>query len=232
MRGDQSFPFLLYHVLFLTAEVPPLPTASTPYFLTCSTLSILSHRQFHRVPSSISIAHVLRLCSFTIPSFPPPFLCNDAFISPYPHRYYVARVFVPANRAHRLFLFRTIRPDASRPPVSVPRTEVSPFSPSPLHSSLFVNSRSSSHHVAPRLRPSFPNVPMSVRLFDYVSPAFPYLATYLRARHWLMADSDCPFPLRRSPPCRSLCALFYCSDWYFVRPASASSPADVAVTLR
>lgn len=212
---DQSFPFLLYHVLFLTAEVPPSrsPSAHRIYsdFLTCSTLSILSHRQFHRVPSSISIAHVLRLCSFTIPSFPPPFLCNDAFISPYPHRYYVARVFVPANRARRLFLFRTIRPDASRPPVSMPRTEVALLSV-PLHSSLFVNSRSSSHHVAPRLCPSFPNVPMSVRLFDYVSPAFPYLATYLRARHWLMADSDCPFPLRRSSSCRSLCALFYCSD--------------------
>lgn len=125
---DQSFPFLLYHVLLLTAEVPPSrsPTAHRIYsgFLTCSTLSIHSHRQFHRVPSSISIARVLRLCSFTIPSFPPPFLCNDAFISSYPHRYYVARVFVLANRARRLFLFRTIRPDASRPPVSMPRTAV------------------------------------------------------------------------------------------------------------
>lgn len=133
--------FCMYHVLFLTAEVPPSrsPSAHRIYsdFLTCSTLSILSHRQFHRVPSSISIAHVLRLCSFTIPSFPPPFLCNDAFISPYPHRYYVARVFVPANRARRLFLFRTIRPDASRPPVSMPRTEVALLSV-PLHSSLFV----------------------------------------------------------------------------------------------
>lgn len=99
--------FCMYHVLFLTAEVPPSrsPSAHRIYsdFLTCSTLSILSHRQFHRVPSSISIAHVLRLRSFTIPSFPPPFLCNDAFISPYPHRYYVARVFVPANRARPSF---------------------------------------------------------------------------------------------------------------------------------
>lgn len=131
MRATSHSRFLLYHVLFLTAEVPPsrYPSARRIYsdFLTCSTLSILSHRQFHRVPSSISIAHVLRLCSFTIPSFPPPFLCNDAFISPYPHRYYVARACLsPPTELRRLFLFRTIRPDASRPPVSVPRNRGRP----------------------------------------------------------------------------------------------------------
>lgn len=164
MRATSHSRFLLYHVLFLTAEVPPSrsPSARRIYtdFLTCSTLSILSHRQFHRVPSSISIAHVLRLCSFTIPSFPPPFLCNDAFISPYPHRYYVARACLsPPTELRRLFLFRTIRPDASRPPVSMPRTEVAAFPPSPLHSSLFVNSRSSSHHGCSASLSLFPECP-------------------------------------------------------------------------
>lgn len=163
-------------------------------------------------PPPISIAHVLRLCSFTIPSFPPPFLCNNAFISPYPHRYYVARACLSPPTELAVFFYSALsaRMHHVRPSLCLePR---SPFSPVPLHSSLFVNSRSSSHHVAPRICPSFRMSRMSVRLFDYVSLALPYLTTYLRARHWLMADSDCPFPLRRSPSCRSLCALFYCSD--------------------
>lgn len=66
---DQSFPFFFcIHVLFLTAEVPPSrsPSAHRIYsdFLTCSTLSILSHRQFHRVPSSLYLS---RTCSVFAP---------------------------------------------------------------------------------------------------------------------------------------------------------------------
>lgn len=157
---DQSFPFLLYHVLFLTAEVPlrlapPLPTASTP-----TSLRVRPYLSSATGNSTVfPPLYLSRTCSVFAPlrfrHFPPPFLCNDAFISPYPHRYYVARVFVPANRARRLFLFRTIRPDASRPPVSMPRNRGRPSPRPPLHSSLFVNSRSSSRHVAPRLCPSF-----------------------------------------------------------------------------
>lgn len=219
MRATSHSRFSCTTSSFLTAEVPPSrpptppPAASTP-----TSLRVRPYLSSATGNSTVfPPLYLSRTCSVFAPlrfrHFPPPFLCNDAFISPYPHRCYVARVFVPANRARRLFLFRTIRPDASRPPVSMPRTEVALLLSVPLHSSLFVNSRSSStSRCSPRLCPSFPNVPMSVRLFDYVSPAFPYLATYLRARHCLMADSDCPFPLRRSPSCRSLCALFYCSD--------------------
>lgn len=213
---DQSFPFLLYHVLFLTAEVPPSrsPSAHRIYsdFLTCSTLSIHSHRQFHRVPSSLYLSRTcsvfapLRFRHFPRRSFVTTLLSLLILIDTTSR----ACLSPPTELAVFFYSALSARMHHVRPSLCLePR---SPFPPYPLHSSLFVNSRSSSHHVAPRLCPSFPNVPMSVRLFDYVSLAFPYLATYLRARHWLMADSDCPFPLRRSPSCRSLCALFYCSD--------------------
>lgn len=217
MRATSHSRFLLYHVLFLTAEVPPrlappLPTASTP--------------------TSLRVRPYLSSATGNSTVFPPLYLSRTCSVfAPLRFRHFPRRSFVttllsllilidttsrarvcPRQPSSAVFFYSALsaRMHHVRPSLCLePR---SPFPPSPLHSSLFVNSRSSSHHVAPRLCPSFPNVPMSVRLFDYVSPAFPYLATYLRARHWLMADSDCPFPLRRSPSCRSLCALFYCSD--------------------
>lgn len=161
--------------------------------------------------------YLSRTCSVFAPlrfrHFPPPFLCNDAFISPYPHRYYVARACLSPPTELAVFFYSALsaRMHHVRPSLCLePR---SPFSPVPRCIHLFSLTLVARHitllHVSV---PLSPNVPMSVRLFDYVSLAFPYLTTYLRARHWLMADSDCPFPLRRSPSCRSLCALFYCSD--------------------
>lgn len=79
-----------FQPLKFPSSSPPSPCPQHPA-LTSLRLIFLQPPAIPYVSPSLSIAHVLRLCSFTIPPRPPPsLLYNDAFISPYPHRCHIA----------------------------------------------------------------------------------------------------------------------------------------------
>lgn len=124
-------PFLLYHVLFLTAKVPvffPSDRHIHHDFLMSSALSLRSHRQFRAFSSSLFRAHA------------PSSLLHDSATSfafattllslPHSHRYHVARARVCPRRLNPpsffYFAVRIIRPDASRPSLYAPRSLFSP----------------------------------------------------------------------------------------------------------
>lgn len=125
VRATRLFPLLLYpRPLFNRSRLPvsllpPPPLPLIPLLSATSTLTSLRLRPYlssaadnsARLPSlSARTGSVSPLLYNSTASL----LCNDAFIFPYPHRWHVARVFVPAGRARRLFLPRIICPDASR----------------------------------------------------------------------------------------------------------------------
>lgn len=141
-------------------------------FLTSSTLSLRSHRQFR---ASLYRARALRRCSFyNSATFPPPSRPrNDAFISPYPHRCHIARACLPPPAELVVLYYSAVRiicPDASRS--SLYHEVARPLRPAAFAS--FRYARGSLHHSL-RLRLSLSRT--SIRPSDRVSspPAFPCL---------------------------------------------------------
>lgn len=196
---DQPFPLLLYHVLFLTAEVPVvLPSAHHIYFLTSSALSLGSHRQFrasllsiYRAPSLLLCDSVTSLRHFFITTLLSFLILIDVTSCA------TSCLSLPA-RTPRLFLLHSLHyPSGCIASARLYGSNrcaslFSPFRCIHLFSLL-------SQLVTSRCSPSsslslFPSVPVLVRLFDCVSLAFPYLYCVSSRRGLIPADSS---PLRR-----------------------------------
>lgn len=163
-----------------------------------------------------------RFYSFTIPPRPSSPLCNDAFISPYPHRCRAHRV-CPLRQSSSSFSTSqysalSVRMHRVQPRLSTSEPRSLPVSPSRCIHLFSLLSCSSLHHslrlpLSLFLCPSFPSVPTSIS--NCVSLGFPYL--HCVSSRWLTLRA---VPVSASPAtlCRSLYALFYL-DRCFVRPA-------------